>query len=87
MTTKWLEGLDLLLSPIRIDKAHRFPICFYYELRHGEKDWDLPISIETSVLVNFCGTLICDQPLQTPIRLTEREGQFLLTKMERKEKI
>lgn len=88
MIPSWLEKLDLLVSPVKINKAHRFPVCFYYELRHGEEDWDLPISIETSVLVNFCGTLISDQPLQTPINLTEKEGQFLLTKMEqRKEKV
>lgn len=89
---QWLEDLDILVSPIRIEKAHRFPMLFYYELKGNNMDdrWDYPISIETEATTDFYGTLICEQSLQVPMKLTREEKQILFTKMEqifKKEKV
>lgn len=51
-----------VLEDKRIPKAERDPNKFYYELRHADNDWSVPITVEKNVLVNFWGTLISDKP-------------------------
>lgn len=38
---------------------------FFYETRHDDDgDWVTPVTIEKSVFVNFCNTVIFTEPLQ-----------------------
>jgi len=36
---------------------------YFYETRHGDEDWTTPVTVEKSVTVNFCNTLITTAPL------------------------
>jgi hypothetical protein len=48
-----------------------------YCIRHFDNDWDWPMSIEPSVLVNRYGFLVLDRPIKVsrdkPMHLTEKE--------------
>lgn len=37
---------------------------YKYELRHSDEDWGLVATIEDNVVVNFYGTLICEEPIE-----------------------
>jgi hypothetical protein len=47
----------------RVSAEDRHPDFQYYEIRHADDDWDMPISIENNVMVNFWGTIITDEKL------------------------
>lgn len=48
------------LEPKTIPENH-----YWYQTRHGDNDWCTPLSIvQGGVLVNFCGTFVCDVNLE-----------------------
>ena len=74
----------LLVLDARIPKNERRQDLYYYQMRHGESDWDTPITIEKFVAFNFYGILITHAPLKLAggypgerpylkLNLTERE--------------
>ena len=51
------------IEDYRIDRDS-VPQCKYmYEVRSDDDGCGIPVSVETSVFVNFIGTIICDEPL------------------------
>lgn len=51
----------------RIDKDTIPQGKFMYQCRHDDDgNWIDPVTIETRVLVNFCGTLIMDREIEFP---------------------
>jgi hypothetical protein len=58
----------------------------YYEMRHGEADYTLPLSVERVVWANFYGTLVSDTPIialenkvrRASIELTKAESERLM---------
>lgn len=58
----------------------RLPNKFYYDMRHGDSDWSMPITIEKWVCVNYWGLLITDTPLdlgsEDCLELTVEEGEL-----------
>lgn len=52
-----------------------------YEVRHADDDRDFPLTIEQQVVVNFWGSLICNQPLlseQKSLELSKDEQYVLI---------
>jgi hypothetical protein len=51
----------------------------YYETRHGDNNWCVPLTIELGVCVNFCGTLVTKEPLDLAsfIDITAEQGWLL----------
>lgn len=40
---------------------------YAYDCRHADDgDWTEPVTVEPLVMVNFCGTLIADEPIEWP---------------------
>ncbi len=67
-----------IIAPLR--RSDRF----YYEIRHHSSDFDLPISIEPSVIVNFWGTIELTEPLfvgglDAVLFLSQEEGEDILS--------
>lgn len=49
----------------RIDPKSLSEGQYWYQTRHGESDWATPLTIvQGGILVNFCGTFICDVDLE-----------------------
>ena len=49
----------------RIDPKTLNEGLYWYQTRHGESDWSTPLTIvQGGVMVNFCGTFICDVDLE-----------------------
>lgn len=48
----------------RVPKRKRETGKFYYEMRHTDTDWSLPVTIEKGVMINFWGTLVTNKPLK-----------------------
>lgn len=44
---------------------------FRYELRHGDEDWTVPVTIEKQVFVNHCGTLFSEKEIELDQGLTD----------------
>lgn len=73
----------LRVTESRIPKNKRHPDLYYYGMRHGELDWDTPITIEDFVAVNFYGTLVTCVPLE----LTDNQpGESAYLKLKPKER-
>lgn len=54
----FLDGCRI--EPNTIPENH-----YWYQTRHGDSDWSTPLSIvQGGVLVNFCGTFVCDVDLE-----------------------
>lgn len=81
-----LEPRNILcVTPNRISEKDRHSDLYYYQMRHGELDWDTPITIEKFVFANFYGTIITAIPLEltndTCLDLKPLEGQYLRERM------
>lgn len=58
----------------------------YYEMRHAEHDWSLPVTVERVAWMNFYGTLVSDSPIyaldttkgHATIELTKTESERLM---------
>jgi hypothetical protein len=78
-TVQVLEGKRVFLKDRDSRKS-------YYDLRHGESDWTLPLTVERVVWANFYGTLVSDSPVYAlenknrfaHIKLTKAEGERLM---------
>ena len=63
------EFIDLRIDPETIPEGK-----YWYHCRHDDDgDWCTPVTIEPKVIVNFCGTLITDEPIKFP----ETYGDFV----------
>ena len=48
------------INPETLDEG-----LYWYQTRHGDSDWSTPLTIvQGGVMVNFCGTFICDVDLE-----------------------
>lgn len=59
-----LEDIVVAAEDARIPTKNRNPELYYYEMRHDDLDWTVPIEIRKNVLVNFLGTLVTKAPLE-----------------------
>lgn len=50
----------------RIPAEVRRHDMYYYELRHGEPYWSLPLTVERAVWVNYWGTIVCRELVDLP---------------------
>lgn len=73
---------------VHIANEDRKPGLYYYELRHGEADWTLPVTVEKRAWANYWGIIVCREPILLPenamedgsapyMDLTEEEGKKL----------
>lgn len=49
---------------------------FYYDIRHSDEDFSLPVTLEKFVFVNYFGTLISTKPLDCLFTETRNFYQF-----------
>lgn len=78
MEKVWFRGQEVQVTCGRV--STREENLHYYEFRHGDCDWLLPITLEEKVVVNFCGTLVSQKPIQLhngSITLKKKEVQAL----------
>ena len=61
-------GVDMLFTEERILREDSILEGLYlYDTRHGDDgDWCAPITIENHVLVNYCGCLVSNIPIDIP---------------------
>lgn len=52
-----------LITEYRVDHTNHTEGKYLYDIRHSDDDWCEPATIEQHVLVNWFGTLICDNPI------------------------
>lgn len=65
----WIDGgkkISGLLSEYRIDKNKPVEGKYMYDIRHSDEDWCEPATLEPSVMVNWFGTIIVDEPIEFP---------------------
>ena len=49
----------------RIDPKTLSEGLYWYQTRHGDSDWSTPLTIvQGGIMVNFCGTFVCDVDLE-----------------------
>lgn len=77
-----LFGKAVLVTESRIDRRNVPGFPYVYELRHDDNgDWTTPVEICNSVMVNFCMTLISNEPLPTKLKYNYvfiEDGDFLM---------
>lgn len=60
-TTNAIRKVNGLFCDVRISKESVPEGKEWYQIRHSDFDWDDPVSLKRGcVVVNFCGTFICD---------------------------
>lgn len=55
------EFIDVRIDPKTVPEGK-----FLYHTRHSDGDWGKPITIESKVAVNFCGSLITEKEIDFP---------------------
>lgn len=65
---------------VRLSEQEHTPGLYYYQCRHSEDDWSVPLTIErNAVWVNFWGTIASTKPLPFNeyglYELTKEEGE------------
>lgn len=53
-----------LVSEYRIRRDTDMESKYLYDIRHADEDWCEPATLEKSVMVNWFGTLIVDEPIE-----------------------
>lgn len=56
------RGKPALLADWRVDRSLLPQEIYAYDLRYGE-EWGVPVTLENQASVNFCGTLLFNEPL------------------------
>lgn len=62
--TIFFRGQEVKITKEKIPAHLREPEYYYYEMRHSDHNFDLPLTIEKRVAFNFCGTMITKEPLE-----------------------
>lgn len=67
---------------VRLGEQEHTPGLHYYQCRHSEDDWSVPLTIEkNAVWVNFWGTIASTKPIPLNedglYELTKEEGEAL----------
>ena len=58
-----LFGQSVLFTESRLDKQTLPSEVHSYEIRHGQNDWYTPVALEPTVVEDFFGTVICNDPI------------------------
>ena len=53
-----------LVSEYRVNRKEDVEGKYLYDIRHADEDWCDPATLEKSVMVNWFGTLIVDEPIE-----------------------
>lgn len=58
--------IDMLFTEERVLREEIPEGLYLYDTRHGDDDWCTPVTMENHVLVNYCGCLVSNVPIDIP---------------------
>ena len=82
------RGMQVAISDLRLKFNNPNDLMWYgykyvYMLRHGDGEWDYPITLEEKVVANRCGYMLTETPINlgTEVVATSTYINLLLSKI------